>query len=128
MKADSQTLHSHAKQPTLGQFIARILSGPIGPSPVMGGMSADGNLPEEDFGLLAKTSHVREPNEPLASLVARTSISPDQLRSWSKDEIARRVALAEANRDNDPAMPLPTIFDPEQNRRRPAVRQSILVG
>ena len=91
-------------------FIHRLLSSWNRPMSVVGGVTnnapVDNRVPRpvisEDKELLDKTAHVRRKNEKILELVARTGISPNQIREFSKVEIAKFVALSEQNAMEEP--------------------------
>ena len=104
-------------------FIHRLLSSWTAPMQVVSGVvntaPVDNRVPRivvgDDQNLLNKTAHVRRKNEKILELVARTGISPNQIREFSKVEIAKFVALSEQNAMEEPPR---TIFEqkPMPNR------------
>src|SRR5690349_15181264 len=84
---------------TDGQIVADLISKKWNqPMPVVSGTPAkpaEGVAARPSVGddeqLLAKTSHVRKPNERMMEFYARTGLGPAQILSYSRDEIARFV-------------------------------------
>ena|SRR5690348_11163310 len=76
----------------------------------LGGADSNGVLPEEDEMLLRKTEHVRRKGERLLQLIARSGISPNQIRAWTKTQIQEFCDQAQRNAANDcvraPASPV----------------------
>jgi len=82
------------------RFLARLVKSVTGPMQVVSGpgLAAHDGRPGQkptgdDAELLAKTQHVRKPQERLMEFIARTGLSPLQMRAMSKDEISRFVAI-----------------------------------
>jgi hypothetical protein len=68
----------------------------------------------EDPAIIARVRHTMLPKEKLMSWFARTGIGRAEiLAGLSRDEISRRVALAEQNRKNEP-LPPPELFEPKR--------------
>jgi len=81
------------------RFLSRLIKSVTGPLPVLAGpgLSARDGHPGQpvvgdDPELLAKTQHVRKPKERLMEFIARVGMSPNQMRTLSKEEISRFVA------------------------------------
>ena len=72
----------------------------------LGGIDANGNGPEEDAELLARTKHVRRKGERLMQLFARTGIGADQIRRWDAQRIAKFCEAGE--RAMEPPPPIVT--------------------
>ena len=69
--------------------------------------------PNKDDEVLKRVAHVLKPNEKLGGFYARTLIGRAALLTMSKEEITRAVALAEANRAEEP-LPPPELFEPKR--------------
>jgi len=87
---------------TLGVMLDRaIAQGPMrtvaGPSQTdkFGTMPANGHFPSENQAALARTAHVRRPNEGFMQLVARTGIGLHFVLNSTREEIARFVQVSE---------------------------------
>jgi len=96
----------HASQMSISSYIARELKKVDGPMQVIAGTPPTGTregvpLPRpigDDPELLKLTKHVRRPGEKFINqFIARTGLSPLQIRSLSPTELAKRVATADEN-------------------------------
>ena len=108
-------------EPQIDSQILRRLFARCGPMVVVAGPTEGPGLNNpvqkiaEPYDLLSKTGHVRkwirearkEREETILEFIARTGLSPGQIRSMSKTEIKRFVEQAEANNENDVALPHP---------------------
>jgi hypothetical protein len=55
----------------------------------------------DDPELLAKTAHIRKPNESLLCLTARIGLGPRAMREWSLAKLQAWATQAEANNSED---------------------------
>jgi hypothetical protein len=89
---------------SVGQHIKKLMARVTAPLPVIAGSApvpTDNRITPKIVGddehLLAKTSHVRKPNEGIMAFVARTGLGVSQIRTMSKDEIRRFVEVVAQN-------------------------------
>jgi hypothetical protein len=128
MSADKQFQHDssnlnaahQASQMSMGTFLAREIVKVTGPMPVVGGLAPSGTnegrphakVVGDDEELLQLTAHVRKPKERLMEFYSRCGIGPGQIRSFTPDELTRRVEIATQNNLDDlvafESRPVPT--------------------
>ena len=91
-------------QPTNERCLAALFRAEtLGPARIVGGTDPNGQFHSrvETDELLSRSSHVRRKGEPVQSLIARTGISPSQIRALSKSEIAAFCERAMQQREED---------------------------